>query len=214
MSTTFDVYPSTVAIPTFGDLLSRANRRLDAFLQRAVIASRPELTVTLKSRNGRRDHTIQLFDKVTWPDETYAWFYVPDRPGGCEVHHWRIDHFDREYWENEFTMPYGRYRERADQMRRCLAVGHTWRFQREDGQPAIIDIAYGLLAASLAELTGGLINTSDGAWDYQHFPATAAEFDRWYFLPDQALADEYREWAEAAILSVLAEFDFARWSTV
>ncbi len=212
MSTTFDVYPSTAAIPTFGDLLDRANRRLDAYLKRAVIASRPALAVTLKSRNGRREHAIKPYDRVTWPGETYAWFHVPERPGGCEVYHWQLDHFDREYWAYELTMPYGRYRERADHMRRRLAVGHCWRFRREDGQPAIIDIAYGLLAASMAELTGGLINTCDGAWDYQHFPATPAEFDRWYFVPEQALASETREWAEAAILSVLAEFDFARWS--
>jgi len=32
-------------------------------------------------------------------------------------------------------------------------------------------LAYGLIAASLAEITGGFVYSDDGAWDYSYFPA-------------------------------------------
>jgi len=42
-------------------------------------------------------------------------------------------------------------------------------------------LAYGLIAASLAEITGGFVYSDDGAWDYSYFPALPEDFFRWYF---------------------------------
>jgi hypothetical protein len=47
------------------------------------------------------------------------------------------------------------YFRRRELVRRCRSVGHTWWFRRSAGQPAIINLAYGFVAAALGELTDG-----------------------------------------------------------
>jgi|SRR5262245_39087394 len=87
----------------------------------------------------------------------------------------------------------------------CLANGHHWSFRRSAGQPAIINVAYGMIAGSLAELTEGFIYSDDSAWDYERFPATAQEFFSWYFRPDKAIKAEYAEWAARCIKWIVEE---------
>jgi hypothetical protein len=73
------------------------------------------------------------------------------------------------------------------------------------GQPATINVAYGMIAGSLAELTEGFIYSGDSAWDYERFPATAQEFFSWYFRPDKAIKAEYAEWASRCIKWIVEE---------
>lgn len=54
---------------------------------------------------------------------------------------------------------------------------------------------YGLIAASVAELTEGFIYSGDNAWDYERFPAQANEFFSWYFYPNLAIDPNNQEWA-------------------
>jgi hypothetical protein len=56
-------------------------------------------------------------------------------------------------------------------------------------------VTYGLLAASLAELTSGFVISTDGAWDYERMPALPEEFLTWYFRPELALEESKREWS-------------------
>jgi hypothetical protein len=71
------------------------------------------------------------------------------------------------------------------------------------GQPGIINIAYGYIAASLAELTDGIIYSDDSAWDYSRFPCKANEFYEFYFRPEKAIGPEYKEWSINCIRSVM-----------
>jgi hypothetical protein len=81
----------------------------------------------------------------------------------------------------------------------CLANGYRWYFRRSMGQPALINLAYGYLAASLAELTDGLIFSDDSAWDYERFPCRAAEFFDFYLEPEKAIGSDFRKWSEQCL---------------
>jgi hypothetical protein len=65
------------------------------------------------------------------------------------------------------------------------------------GQPAVINLAYGLIAGSLAEITNGIVHSIDSAWDYEHLPALPADFLSSYFRPEKTAnaSPEYRAWA-------------------
>jgi hypothetical protein len=78
-------------------------------------------------------------------------------------------------------------------------------FRRSWGLPAIIHLAYGLIAASVAELTEGIITSWDGAWDRERFPATADECLSWYFRPSSALTADNREWAQTCLRALAEE---------
>ena len=45
----------------------------------------------------------------------------------------------------------------------------------------MVNLAYGLVAASVAQLTNGFIFTDDGAWECKKFPTTPEDFFMWYF---------------------------------
>ena len=85
------------------------------------------------------------------------------------------------------------------------AHGHHWSFRRSAGQPAIINVAYGMIAGSLAELTEGFIYSGDSAWDHERFPATTQEFFSWYFRPDKAIKAEHAELAARCIKWIVEE---------
>ena len=84
------------------------------------------------------------------------------------------------------------------QMMKCFETGFYWTFRRSAGQPAIVNLAYGLIAAAFAELVKGFIFSDDGAWDYGIFPTTADYFLQNYFNL-QYLKAEDADWAKECI---------------
>lgn len=59
---------------------------------------------------------------------------------------------------------------RAKKLYRC------WQFRRSALQSAVINISYGLISASVAELTGGFLWTDDGAWINKKFRVNLLNF--------------------------------------
>ena len=117
-----------------------------------------------------------------WQRDEYAWFFIPGVAGGTDVSFWPDTDDDLEAWFEEFETrePAKLHREL---IRSCLVNRYRWNFRRSVGQPGIINFAYGILAASLVELTQGFVDSDDGAWDYKQLPATAEEFYQFYFSP-------------------------------
>jgi hypothetical protein len=207
LSTTFEVFPKSRKVPSFGELLDLSSKRLNEFLRVHGISQRPEVGVVL--RNNQPDDValpVALAAEAAWPDSQYAWFFVPTITGGTDAYFLQVDKDCEEYWEeeiklNEFIAA------RAAMVAECLRPGHHWRFRRSAGQPAIINVAYGLIAASLAELTEGMIHSFDNAWDYKRFPATASEFYSWYFKPEQAIEQSMREWSQRCIRALPSDLN-------
>ena len=197
MSTTFKVYSPTKILPFFNDVLSLCNKYLRESLEKHNVNKSFIIDVRIQKSET---HDVVSFDKtnpVIWSDDEYAWFTIMGQPGGCDAYYRMIDDLDIDCWNGEFI-----YNERAKkiepQMRKCLDTGFYWYFRRSAGQPAIINLSYGLIAAAFAELTNGFIFSDDGAWDYAMFPATAHYFLQDYFNP-QYPNPEHADWAKKCI---------------
>lgn len=89
-----------------------------------------------------------------------------------------------------------------DIIRTSMEIGYYWSFRRSAGQPGIINLSYGLIAASLAKITDGFIYTDDGAWDYNCFPASADDFLSWYFKPEFAVRKQDNDLVQDFINSI------------
>ena len=61
------------------------------------------------------------------------------------------------------------------QVESCLQAGHYWTFN-SNGLGNLGSLLYGLAAGCLAELTNGLVNSIDGAWDYEEYLQKAFSF--------------------------------------
>jgi len=202
MSTVFEVYPSSKEIPSYKDVLTLSNEYLAQVLRRAGIDK--EYIIDVSIRNCKT-HEIVQFEKTrpaVWTtDDEYAWFSVNELPGGCDAYVYSAnDPFTSECWDDEFASN-KRAKEVETEMRKCFMLGFYWAFRRSAGQPAVINLSYGLIAAAFTELSNGFVFSDDGAWDYALFPTNANRFLQSYFDP-QYPVPEYANWARECIGSI------------
>jgi hypothetical protein len=206
MSTTFDVLPCKDYIPTFSEIIELADSHINTFLRSIGINEKIDLMVNIHKNDEGYVNNQVLSERAQWAEDSYAWFYINGVPGGTDAHFWSFDESEREIWKEEIqtNSNAGKY---ADEINRSLRVGNRWNFRRSAGQPGIIVLSYGLIAAAIAQLTDGLIYTDDGAWDYSLFPAKVDDFLNWYFRPEIATHTESKEWAEVCIDSIRKELE-------
>ena len=193
MSTVFEVYPHESTIPSFCELLQRSTQELHQFLNSIGIADRPEISVRLLKCHTHDPVPFSVQDAMRWAPDTYAWFTTGEIPGGTDAY---FDNDSKEItsiWsEPGYDEP--KYTRLQPTLRECVAVGHRWRFRRSAGQFSITTLAYGLIAGSLAAITGGFIYSEDGAGDWDRLPALSDEFFAWYFKPELAIERDKGEW--------------------
>jgi hypothetical protein len=183
MSTNFDVYPGNSSIPTFSEVIELANRQINRYLMSIGIKTQVTISVKLQTIEGHKRLHLTHTDKIVWSEKNYAWFFFEKIAGGTDAYFYKNNLFESDIWEDELRVnPNTTKMQRV--IKTCLSVGYHWKFRRSAGQPAIIVLAYGMLAASVAKLTNGFIYSDDGAWDYAMFPAKPDDFFKWYFNPN------------------------------
>ena len=205
MSTSFEVYPKTSFIPSFQDILDLSTIKLQKFLDDFKINYKPQISVRLNSVKSHDAKPLNLQAVAKWDDSTYAWFHVPPLVGATDVYFEKISSLDRDFWSDIINQN-SQAIKKKELIQACLSNGYYWTFIRGGGQPAIIHLAYGIIAASLAYLTKGFIY-SDDAWDYKRFPATASEFFSWYFRPELAIDTRHKEWATECIKLIPEQYE-------
>ena len=200
MSTTFEAYPATSEVPTYGQVIELATLRIRDLLSDYGIPMESQLVFDVRS-NEHESQGIDATAPFNWQGDGYSWFYYEDVPGGTDAYFMTVDDLERQCWEEEAETN-KRIRERIDTVRASLSLGHFWSFRRSAGQPAIINIAYGFLASAVAELTEGFLHSWDCAWDDERLPCTAKDFCRYWFRPEQGLSEGTKSWHKQCLESL------------
>lgn len=204
MSTTFYVYPGKEYLPTFSELLDISNKRINDFL--TSLGSDRSVIVDAEVHNSS-DHSqikFNMNDKLNWNDDSYAWFFVHGVGGGTDSYYYTITELDKEAWKEELETNI-KAQQLQNVINRSIRIGYYWSFRRSTGQAGIINLAYGIIAASLAEITDGFVYSDDGAWDYNCLPALADDFFKWYFKPEFTEKSENKTWVQNSIKSIRKE---------
>lgn len=200
MSTTFEVHPTTVYIPSIQDIIALATKNIEQFYRFYELPQSRKLSFEFQDIN----HTVLDATEdspLINSEESSLWFYYEELNGGTDAHFRQVDDLDIDCWNNEI-LTRKQSQKRAAEIKQSLEMGHYWIFRRSAGQSAEINLAYGYLASSLAELTNGLIYSNDSAWDYECFPCSSAEFNSFYFKPEMTNAINYKEWSSQCIESI------------
>jgi len=202
MSTTFEVYPMNPGIPSYEAVLELATVRIGEFLRDQGIEVRLDLAVDVKGPDNR---SLEVCKSAPFNigGEAYSWFYWANRGGGTDAYFHVVEEVDWECWENEIQtkawlgVP-------AEDIRTALGVGHYWAFRRSAGQPGHIALTYGFLAAAVAELTGGFLYSSDGAWDYDSMPCRTGDLITRWFRPELESRVNDAEWYRKCLDAIRA----------
>lgn len=204
MSTTFDVIPVSRVKITFGEVLKLSQKHVNQFLDDFEIEEHFDLQAELIGDSARRD--ARLDEDFVWSQNACAWITVQNISGGTDVYCRAIkdeNDPDDPWWYLDVLRGAPNYSAALEE-HLLAAREHNvcWTFRRSAGQPAIINVAYGLIAASLAELTDGLVYSDDNAWDYEVFPASGPEFRDLYFRPEATSKPERSDWVERCLASL------------
>ena len=209
MSTSIDIIPVDKADITFGEVLKESENQINSFLKSIGIDKLVKLSVNLHDNNENYVKSLLSSDKFEWSENEYVWFTIEDIAGGTdgrcnslaagdidpENPWWRLQMLE----ENNNTI--SNFNEKLE---KAKSLNRLWRFRRSVGQPGIISLSYGLISASIAKLTNGIL-WSDDAWDNQKFPANSSDFFDWYFRLDSGTMTIDTEWAKECIESIKEE---------
>jgi len=198
MSHTFEVYPAHLNLPTFAQVASLAESRVNARLAEIGHDAKLKLSATLRTQRDQEEAVGPAEGPFKWPTgkDTYAWFEVVGIDGGCDVTY-SEDREEIEVFRGEIKFNKLLPDEFVDG---CLDFGRRWTFRRSAGQPCVISLVYGYIAAAFAELTEGFLYSDDGAWDRDMMPIRPTEFYATYFYPEKTR--EHVEWSQRCLQQI------------
>ena len=197
MSTTFGIIPTKLDDQlTFGNVVSIAEKTLSDFLQAYQMDIKIKISVDIRDNDEKYINPVNLDDRFFWKNGEYAYFTLDKAKGGTDAYCNKISD-TLEYWETYIEETCGKLVTPA-QVKQIKEDNVKWYFRRSAGQSALINIAYGHLAAATAKLCNGIIHSETG-WDPELFPTTADEFIAVYFKPEKATHEASRKWAEKSL---------------
>lgn len=210
MSTTIEIFPVDTTNISFGQVITESEKTINNFLESCGIHTLIKLNVNIQDNDITYKREVQLTDTFEWNDDEYAWFEVVGVPGGtdgyCRIINDSIIDPANPWWKlSEMEVNNKTIENIKDKFEKSKNLNRYWSFRRSAGQPGIIALSYGLICASIAKLTNGILWTDDGAWDYARFPAETKDFLDWYFVPEKALSKDKMEWSKRCIESIKEE---------
>jgi hypothetical protein len=216
MSTTFNVIPVTTKDVTFRQVLDLAQKRIRSFFNEIGITQPITLNVNLHDNHKKYLNEIDLDSKFEWKENEYVWFSVNGILGGTDaycnsIYDNELDPKNPWWWFDDMVANNSVIENFKEKVSRAKKLNRTWQFRRGISQSTpVINICYGLISASVAELTGGFIWTDDGAWNHKKFPCEPLEFYKWYFKPEFEDDPDCKDWAFRCLDGIENEFTAAK----
>lgn len=204
MSTTFEVYLSSDTIPSFKKVAKACEHNYWKYLSSNGISERPKISYRLLTKENNKEKPFDEEAPFIWDDDKYLWVQVENIEGGTDCYTEKTNESDREYW-NEDIIPLDRSKPIKELLKKCIKQKHHWCFRRSAGQPAAINILYGILAGSLAKMEKGVVFSDDSAWDYTQMPIEGDKFLERYMIPEKELDPELKNWAADNIKQIKSE---------
>ncbi len=199
MSLNFTVYPGVSEIPTYKEVFNLSSIKISEFLLKHL-SIKKHLVLNGKILDIKENKLIyiNLEDKFKWEEESFIQIYIEGIPDTIGAYFYeRMSELEKQIWKESIKEE--KYKKMAKKISNAIAIEHNWILKKQAGQQGIMVLLYGFLAASLAKLTNGFIDSDDGAWDYSLFPANPDDFFSWYLNP---MFDENNKYKELSLENI------------
>lgn len=200
MAMTFDVFPGISQPPTIQQVRRLGVGKLHSYLASLGLDSLPAVSVTFWNFPTQESMPVDPDAKFIWHDG-YLWFDVDGIKGGTDAYcvNWEPSELADNLEELGIET-------RARVLLPTITLGTHWYIRRSAGQPAVVVALYGFLASALAELTQGVVVSTDGAWSMPQFHLDPADFDLEYLRPEKARSEQDRRWSERMQSALIEQF--------
>lgn len=195
MAVSFEVYPGSPHRPCLGELLELGARRVR---ERLAFLGLPAIrTLTATVREGGEPLLAQVAPTHASVMNVGQQLLVCDERDGSafSLSMERVDDTEREYWRG-LCAEHPPAMALTSCIEDSLSLGYYWRLSRYFGASALIQLAHGLYAGALAELTEGFVFSDDKAWDYSRLPCRASALYGVYLYPEQHSQSDWAADAE------------------
>lgn len=183
MSKKIQVYPGTNKLPSYSLVLELINMRLEEFLHSIEVYTNIKIELEIRDREKDSILEFDINKPAILKESEYALFCVNNESSGCSAYIINIDEKRKELWKEEINgNQYGK--KLQERISISMNNGYYWSFNISLGEPEIIKLSHGLIAASFAQLTNGIIFSYDFIWGYEEFPAVEDDYFNWIFKPD------------------------------
>lgn len=196
MSMNFQIFPTCSYIPNTEEVINKSKEMLIEYFKdnniEKMIDVKSEI-FNISGSIGEIDYSNKL---ITSEKEQIA--FVIENEGHANLFYHVLTDLDRDFWKEEI-LSNQKAQELAKDINVNNEVGYYWSVKRSAGQPPIINLLYGYLAISIADLTNGLIYSDDGAWEYSVFPCKAEAFKKIYLKLDNVKNMKLKQFIEQSL---------------
>ena len=196
----FEVFPTNNYIPSNEEVIILSKKYLVEYLEKQNIY----LDIRIKSETYFVQNNTITENNGLINDETKYESFVINGSGQALVFYHKADDMLQEFWDEEIASNI-RAKALEDSINTNKNLGYSWSIKRTMGQTAIVNIYYGFLALSIANLTDGFIYSDDGAWEYTCFPSMPYDFQKQYLNISKLQDSNIKEFINKCLFELKTE---------
>ena len=194
MSSTITIIPTENTKVTFGEIINLSEKHINSSLEIIQVKEKIKLQVNILNydevENKESYHKVDLTDIFEWKNNQLVVFSIKGISGVIKTDYDLI--FDPETEPDNPWWKLNVYKDKTktisnleDKFEKARKINKSWFLHRSDEKNKTINISCAIISASIAELTSGLISSSDQIWGYGQYFVENEAFLKFYLQSEK-----------------------------
>ena len=193
MSSTIGIIPTENKKITFGEIINLSEKHINSSLnivgQKEIIKLQITILNYDEAKNKESYLEVNLKDIFEWKKNQFPIFSIKGISGVIKTDYDIIfdsETIDDPWWKlNTCKDGTKTIHNLEDKLEKAKKTNKSWFLHRSDEKDKVINVCCAIISASIAELTSGLISSSDQTWGFGQYFIEKEEFLRFYLQPEK-----------------------------
>lgn len=201
MSSTIGIVPTENTKVTFGEIIDLSEKYINSSLDIIKLKEKIKLQVTIfnydEAENKESYLKIDLTGVFEWKKNQLIVFSIKGIPGAIRTDYDVI--FDPETEPDDPWWKLNTYKDETktipnleDKFEKAKKINKSWFLHRSDEKDKIINICGAIISGSIAELTSGIISSTDQIWGFGQYFVEKDEFLKFYLQPEKDIVPDLK----------------------
>jgi len=201
MSSTIGIIPTENTKITFGEIINLSEKHINSSLNIIQLKEKIKLQVNIlnydKVENKESYLEVNLRDIFEWKKNQLLIFSIKGISGVIKTDYDVI--FDPETTPDDPWWKLNTYKDETmtipsleDKFEKAKKINKSWFLHRSEEKDKVINFCCAIISAAIAELTSGLISSSDQTWGFGQYFVENEEFMKFYLQPEKNLTNSLK----------------------